>query len=295
MAMTLFGGYGNVLDPLNRGPYGEMYLDGVASVEADFLRFSSIVFAPDAPHTITREKHEGPGHYAAQVDDGGNYNFRSVADGTQIQWTQSEFEIAFEFSRRTARFLMDNPSYMAEFIREMGTSYGQTFNSLAMAKIPETLTSGVVSNTVAYNGGTYDNKGTVALDYDSLAAAQALGDRFRTKSGMWGRANFTMLITAPENRFTADKLAQSAVIGSSNQANTLQGLLANRVYSPELTDADDWFLIDPARFRVELIVKGASNPRIFEREASRNLAITDDFSVAVNHMQRSEGIFGASV
>jgi hypothetical protein len=120
-------------------------------------------------------------------------------------------------------------------------------------------------------GTTISNRGTAALSYAALIAALQAGQRFEDDRGNPFPVQFRTLLVPIELQHKAYEItnALNKPGGADNDANALipQGLQV--LVDPYLTDANNWFLVDPSaaqehllwfwRVRAELTLDPASD------------------------------------
>ena len=104
----------------------------------------------------------------------------------------------------------------------------------------------------------------------------------------------THLIVPPDLEFTAKELVQSALSGTDNQINVLSQKGLTVLVSPDLTDTNDYFLVDAMNFRCfQFLAKGPS-PVTYVDPDSDNYRIKDSL-ISTQGYDSWRGAFGASV
>ena len=102
------------------------------------------------------------------------------------------------------------------------------------------------------------------------------------------------LIVPPDLEFTAKELIGSSLRGDDMQINTLSQKGLTVLVSPDLTDTNDWFLVDAMNFRAyQFLAKGPS-PVTYVDPDSDNYRIKDSL-ISTQGYDGWRGSFGASV
>jgi hypothetical protein len=291
--MLKVSGTTKALDPA----VSEIFLDGaIRLADTDYGTWMRL--RPATTRTIEKTSLDPAGAYSA-LPDGADFDFAAPREGNAKTYTQSTVALAFQVSAEAYHFL-DKISF-AEFVQSVGASAGRKLSSDAYSVLSggftDTGPDGVALFSAAHTaqvGGNQSNTGSTALAEASLQSALTTLRRLKTPDNILAQASPSVLVVPPELEYDANELVNSVLSGADNQINHLSTKGLTVVTAPDLSDANDWMLLDPIVFRAYMYVSKMSSPKMWIDQDSDNLRLSDRIIFATGY-DGWRGAFGASV
>lgn len=293
MTQTMSANIPQVLDPATQ----EIFLDGMIR-RADMNHQLWMRIRGASTKTLEKASIDPPGAYQPHTE-GQEFTFSSVDEAYSKTYTQAELAIAFQISAYSHHFL--DKTALAEFVGEVGASYGRKLSALGYAVLaggfsdtgPDAV-SLFSSSHPANVGGNQSNTGSTALAEASLQTALTAMRRLKTPDNLLAMASPRFLVVPPELEYTARELVGSALSGADMQINVLAAKGLDVLVAPDLTDSNDWFLIDPMQFRAYQYIAKGTNPKQWIDMDSDNWKMSDRIIVTQGY-DGWRGAWGASV
>ena len=294
MAVTQSSGLLQVLDPAKF----EIFLDSAIN-RVDIDSFVWCKMRPADTRTIEKASINAPGAYSAKSESSAEYNWSAIDQGNSKTYTLAESAIAFQVSSYAYHFM--NKVALAEFVAQIGAAATRKLNADAYGVLaggfsdsgPDGVSLFDASHPLT-DGSTTSNTSSNALGEANLQASLTTMRREVTPDGVLTATVPTHLIVPPDLEFTAKELVQSALSGTDNQINVLSQKGLTVLVSPDLTDTNDYFLVDAMNFRCfQFLAKGPS-PVTYVDPDSDNYRIKDSL-ISTQGYDSWRGAFGASV
>ena len=294
MAVTQSSGLLQVLDPAKF----EIFLDSAIN-RVDIDSFFWCKMRPADTRTIEKASINAPGAYSAKSESSAEYNWSAIDQGNSKTYTLAESAIAFQVSSYAYHFM--NKVALAEFVAQIGAAATRKLNADAYGVLaggfsdsgPDGVSLFDASHPLT-DGSTTSNTSSNALGEANLQASLTTMRREVTPDGVLTATVPTHLIVPPDLEFTAKELVQSALSGTDNQINVLSQKGLTVLVSPDLTDTNDYFLVDAMNFRCfQFLAKGPS-PVTYVDPDSDNYRIKDSL-ISTQGYDSWRGAFGASV
>lgn len=292
MAVTTSGQLLQVLDPAKM----EVFLDGAIRL-SDIDAFSWIRVRPATTRTIEKASINPPGSYAAKVE-GAEYSWSEVTQGNSKTYTLSESALAFQVSSYSYHFM--NKTSLAEFVSNIGAGGTRKLNADAYGVLAGGFTDSGPDGVSLFNAShptttaSVSNTASNALAESSLQAALVVLRRQETPDGVLSAANPTHLIVPPDLEFAAKELVGSDLSGADMQVNVLKNKGLQVLIAPDLSDANDWFVLDAQSFRAYQFVAKGPAPTTYVDVDSDNYRIKDSL-ITTQGYDAWRGSFGAGV
>jgi len=311
---TGIGQLTNVLDPAKMGPDGEVFLDGFLAGDITSTLWQR--WLPASTRTIEKASIEPPSGYATPTSESGDYDFKDLAEGFTVTYTQAQVAIGFAIGRFANLFL--DPVAKMEFIRMVGNAAARKMEADSYAIITDNATgpdgSALYATDHGPNSGTaadQSNTGTSALDYVSLTAAFTVMARLKSPDGLIAGTRPDTLIVPPDMLVKALQIANSMVVPghsaaaavdgtlatatTAGQANVVGGWLKNIVAAPDVADTNDWYLVDAVNARFKKYIRKGPTPTTYVDIDSDAYRIKDFMSYADGHDNTWRYTFGSIV
>lgn len=293
MSLTLSPNIPQVLDPAT----AEIFLDGMIRL-GDMTHMEWMRVRPGNTKTIEKTSIDPPGAYTPHTE-GADFTFSSVDEAYSKTYTQSELAIAFQISAFSYHFL--DKTALAEFVQQVGASYARKLSALGYAVLaggfsdtgPDAVSLFSASHP-ANVGGNQSNTGSTALGEASLQAALTNMRRLKTPDNILAQAAPSILVVPPDLEYTAKELVGSEYSGADMQINVLSQKGMRVLVAPDLSDTNDWFLIDPVVFRAYQYIAKGSNPKQWMDPDSDNWRMSDR-AIVTQGYDGWRGAFGAGV
>jgi len=293
MAVTTSPNLLAVLDPAKF----EIFLDSAIN-RVDIDSFVWCKMRPATTRTIEKASINAPGSYSAK-SEGSAYSWSAIDQGNSKTYTLTESAIAFQVSSYSYHFM--NKVALAEFVANIGAAATRKLNADAYGVLaggfsdvgPDGVSLFSASHPLS-DGSTTSNTGSAALGEANLQAALTTMRREVTPDGVLTAAVPTHLIVPPDLEFTAKELVGSALSGADNQINVLASKGLTVLVSPDLSDTNDFFLIDANNSRFNQFLAKGPSPVTYVDPDSDNYRIKDSL-VSTQGYDSWRGSFGASV
>ena len=275
MAVTKTTGMANVLDPAK----SEAFVDGMIR-QADLSYTAFCRVRPATSKTIEKTSIDPPGTYANHAE-AADFSFQAIVEANNKTYTQSEVALAFQVSSFAFQFLSGNPELL-EFIQQIGAAATRSLNAdgygVVSGGFSDTGPDGVSLFSASHPanvGGNQSNTGTTALGEAGLQAALTQARRMKTPDNILASARPQLLVVPPDLEYTAKELVGSALSGGDMQINVLGSMGLTVVVAPDMTDASDWFIVDPGQFRCYQYIAKGSAPKQWIDNDSDSFRISD--------------------
>ena len=294
MGVTTSGQILQVLDPAKQ----DVFMDGAIRL-SDIDAFNWIRMRPAGTRTIEKASINPPGTYAAK-SEGSDYSWSAITQGNSKTYTLSENALAFQVSSYSYHFM--DKTTLAEYVGAVGAAGTRFLNNAAYGVLAGGFTDTGPDGVSLFNdahpteqaGVTQDNRGSVALAESSLQAALTLLRRQESPDGVLVASSPTHLIVPPDLEFSGKELVGSDLSGADNQLNVIKGKGLSVLVAPDLSDANDWFLIDAQAFRAYQFIAKGPMPMSYTDAASDNYRIKDSI-ISTQGYDGFRGSFGGSV
>jgi hypothetical protein len=293
MAYTSSANIPQVLDPAT----AEIFLDGLIRL-GDMTHMEWMRVRSAATKTLEVAAIDPPGAYQPHTE-GQEFSFSAVEEGYSKTYTQSELALAFQLSAYSYHFM--DKTALAEFVQQLGASYGRKLSALGYAVLSGGFSDSGPDGVSLFSashpakvGGNQSNTGSVALSESSLQTALTAMRRLKTPDNILASSVPQYLIVPPELEYTAKELVGSEFSGADMQTNVLSTKGLTVLVAPDLSDANDFMLIDPVQFRAYQYIAKGSNPKQWIDMDSDNYRISDRVIVTQGY-DSWRGAWGASV
>jgi hypothetical protein len=231
-----------------------------------------------------------------------SYTVMEAVEGDSKLLTHVEYLNGYWLSAKSDRHLPSEDA--ANLGRQLALSAQYTIDYIMWAVVSggfatTTTADGqyLFSDTHALEGGgTYDNKGTTALDYAAFWVAWGVLQQVPTAEGLIAPRQASYLVVPPELYETAIQIVSSAYTDKELQTNVVNSTQNLSVLvNPLATDANDWFLATmPYQGGLTTFMEVAPDLEFDFVQANRTYVWNTLFSLSAGAADW-RGYFGASV
>ena len=293
MSMTTASSIPQVLDPAMQ----EIFLDGMIN-RGEMTHMEWMRVRGADTRTIEKTSIAPPGAYTPHVE-GADFTFSAIEQEFSKTYVMSELAIAFQISSYAHEFF--DPTALGEFVQEVGASYGRKLSALGYDVLSGGFTDGGPDGVSLFSashpanvGGNQSNLASAALAEGSLQVALTAMRRLKTPDNLLAMSRPRYLVVPPELEYTAKELVGSEYSGADLQLNVISQKGIEVLVAPDLSDANDWFLLDDTQFRAYQYIAKGTNPKQYIDPNSDNFRMTDR-CILTQGYDSWRGAFGSSV
>lgn len=301
---TVFSNVPQALDAANR----ELFVDGMVSSDVAFPLF----FADrgrSGVKLIQKSSILPAGAYAAH-STGADIPTSPIEDGVQVTYDHDEYSIGYEVAAGVLDFM--DPRDLPDFIRSLGGSLMQLYDGAMMGVFGNGFTAVGYDGETLFSashprgdgsGATVSNYGTTGFDIDAVEATVVAGLQMVSPEGLKDPRNYDTILVPVQKALDGERIKRdllktdtTGTIGDNNLTNVVASRIKAVVASPQLSDANDWMMIDSATWRGEFYPTKASNIMMWlDQDSGGNLKITDRVHFAYGHRNSWRAAYGHKV